>query len=329
MIVYNEIDGYAASWLENLSKKNLINPGVVDRRSIADVTAEDVAKSTQAHFFAGIGIWSYALRLAGWPDDLPVWTGSCPCQPFSQAGKRGGVADERHLWPEWFRLIRECLPPIVFGEQVASKDGLGWLDTVQTDMESAGYAFAAFDLCAPGVGAPHIRQRLYFVGVAIAEDLGLRTRIRGALSEAEARSRRSGPEHSRRPGGLADDDDDEGCREFGSPRLRADGDAPQRHNVDGRGPACGLGDDDDEGSQGRRISAQRAGELFAGAASLGRFWSGADWLYCQDEKIRPVEPGTFPLAHGAPNRVGRIRAYGNGLVAPLAATFIRSVMEIL
>jgi hypothetical protein len=55
-------------------------------------------------------VWSYALRLAGWPDDRPVWTGSCPCGPFSVAGKKLGFADPRHLWPEWFRLIGECRP---------------------------------------------------------------------------------------------------------------------------------------------------------------------------------------------------------------------------
>ena len=160
---YNEIEAYPAAWLVNLAKAGHIAPGTVDNRSIVDVQPDDVSKFTQAHFFAGIGVWSYALRLAGWPDDRPVWTGSCPCQPFSAAGKRGGTDDPRHLWPEWFRLIRECRPPVIFGEQVASKDGLAWLDLVYADLESAGYAVAAFDLCAAGAGAPHIRQRIYFV----------------------------------------------------------------------------------------------------------------------------------------------------------------------
>ena len=57
---------------------------------------DDIAGYTQCHFFAGIGIWSYALRLAGWPDDRQVWTGSCPCQPFSAAGKGEAFNDERH-----------------------------------------------------------------------------------------------------------------------------------------------------------------------------------------------------------------------------------------
>lgn len=102
---YNENDPYAAAWLRNLIAADLIAPGDVDERSIVDVRADDLAGYRQCHFFAGIGVWSYAPRLAGWPDDREVWTGSCPCQPFSTAGKRAGFADERHLWPAWYRLI--------------------------------------------------------------------------------------------------------------------------------------------------------------------------------------------------------------------------------
>lgn len=166
---YNEIDPFTAQWLRELINAGAIAPGDVDERDIADVTADDIAGFCQHHFFAGIGVWSYALRLAGWPDDRPVWTGSCPCQPFSSAGKRAGFADARHLWPEFFRLISECRPATVFGEQVASKSGLAWLDLVQADLEAAGYACGALDTCAAGVGAPHIRQRLYWVAITSNE----------------------------------------------------------------------------------------------------------------------------------------------------------------
>ncbi len=169
---YNEIDPFAAQWLRNLIDNNLIAPGVVDERSIEDVTPEELREFTQCHFFAGVGVWSYALRQAGWPDDRPAWTGSCPCQPFAAPGKRKGFADERHLWPAWFHLIQQRRPGVVFGEQVASKDGLGWLDLVQSDLEGAGYTNAAVDLCAAGVGAPHIRQRLWFVAHPDSERCG-------------------------------------------------------------------------------------------------------------------------------------------------------------
>lgn len=169
LVYYNEIDPYAAQWLRNLIAAGHIAPGDVDERSIEDVQPDDLSPYTQCHFFAGIGVWSHALRLAGWDDDRPVWTGSCPCQPFSAAGKGRGTSDERHLWPAFHHLIRERGPAIVFGEQVASKDGLGWLDLVQADMEATGYAFGAVDTCAAGFGAPHWRQRLYFAAERLAD----------------------------------------------------------------------------------------------------------------------------------------------------------------
>lgn len=161
---YNEIDKGKAEWLRELIRMGMIAPGDVDTRSIKDVRADDLRGFVQHHFFAGIGVWSYALRLAGWPDDRPVWTGSCPCQPFSAAGKRKGTADERHLWPVCFELIRVLRPPVMFGEQVSSKDGLMWFDHVKADLRSAGYAVFGCDIPASAFGAPHIRQRLYFLG---------------------------------------------------------------------------------------------------------------------------------------------------------------------
>lgn len=136
---YNEFDPYAAQWLRNLIAAGHIAPGDVDQRSIEDVKPGDLTGYTQCHFFAGIGVWSLALRRAGWADSRPVWTGSCPCQPFSAAGKGNGFADERHLWPAWFHLISQCQPNNIFGEQVAAADGLAWLDVVQADLEAAGY----------------------------------------------------------------------------------------------------------------------------------------------------------------------------------------------
>ena len=163
MNYYNEIDPYAAQWLRNLIDAGHIAPGIVDERSITDVKPADLAGYTQCHFFAGIGVWSHALRQSGWPDSRPVWTGSCPCQPFSTAGNQKGTADERHLWPVWFNLIRECRPPVVFGEQVETAIRHGWLDLVQTDLEREDYACGAVGIPAAGVGAPHIRQRLFFM----------------------------------------------------------------------------------------------------------------------------------------------------------------------
>ncbi len=177
---YNEIDPYAAQWLRNLISAGHIADGVVDERSSTHVHPSDLSGFNQCHFFAGIGVWSHALRKAGWDDSRPVWTGSCPCQPFSSAGNQAGVEDERHLWPVWFNLIEKCRPPVVFGEQVEAAIHHNWLDHVQSDLEGGGYAFAAAGIPAAGVGAPHIRQRLFFVGDAEYTGLEGHTRTEGA-----------------------------------------------------------------------------------------------------------------------------------------------------
>jgi DNA (cytosine-5)-methyltransferase 1 len=169
MNYYNENDKKAAEWLRQLINAGLIPDGYVDERSIADVKGSDLAGFTQCHFFAGIGGWAEALRLAGWSTDATVWTGSCPCQPLSVAGLGKGAEDERHLWPEFARLICECEPAVVFGEQVASPLGREWLYGVRSDLETLGYAVGFADLCAAGVGAPHIRQRLWWVADAMQQ----------------------------------------------------------------------------------------------------------------------------------------------------------------
>jgi DNA (cytosine-5)-methyltransferase 1 len=343
---YNELDPFAAKWLRNLIAKNLIAPGDVDERSIADVRADDLVGYTQCHFFAGIGVWSYALRRAGWADDRPVWTGSCPCQPFSAAGKQEGTADARHLWPEWFRLIRAHRPQAVFGEQVASAEVIGsqletafivavqqgefakanklakrlaqspsfhfwprWLDLISTELEGCNYTIRPGIVGAHSVGAPHIRQRLFFVADA---------------AHANGRSGERGTEAGTR----ADRERGRGLAGGSAARELADG-------------GCGdgvVGDTDDAGLEGRRVGLEQehgqkgrqAAERPAGLPSVhgatGGFWSACDWLPCIDGKARPVEPGTFPLAHGAPARVGRLRAYGNAINAETAAAFIEAYL---
>lgn len=202
MHYYNEFDPQAAAWLQVLIDQHLIPEGVVDTRSIVEVTAADLGDFVQCHFFAGIGGWPLALQLAGVPASTRLWTGSCPCQPFSVAGEGKGIADERHLWPVFFALIRACNPPLVFGEQVASAAVVGssakptkrsagkavppvWLDGVFADLESAGYACGSADIPAAGVGAPHIRQRCWWGAVRLPDAIGKR---RGGRERPEDRS---------------------------------------------------------------------------------------------------------------------------------------------
>jgi len=160
---YNENDPYAAECLVEAIAAGAIPIGDVDRRSIEDVVPSELDEYTQCHFFAGIGGWPLALRQAGWPDDRPVWTASCPCQPFSSAGKGRGFDDERHLWPALHWLVQQRGPDVIVGEQVSNADGLAWLDLVSSDLETEGYAVGALDTCAAGIGSPQIRQRLYWL----------------------------------------------------------------------------------------------------------------------------------------------------------------------
>ncbi len=302
MAYYNEIDAYPAQWMRNLIDAGHIAPGVVDNRSIADVTPEDIGDG-QAHFFAGIGVWSLALRWAGVPDGAPVWTGSCPCQPFSTAGKRRGSDDERHLWPVWFRLIEQRRPPIVFGEQVASAAGRDWLSAVRADMETLGYAVGGADLCAAGAGSDNIRQRLFWVAYARGERFD---RLRLLLRPEDGH--RGTCAVSQAPGRC---EDGAGVGNSGSARS---------HRRWGS-----LGVDDSIG----REAAQRLGAASGIQLPPVDRW----WVECDDPVrgriVRPAEPGTFPLAARTPGHVGRLRAYGNAINARVAAVFVRSALDAI
>ena len=177
MNLYNEHDPKKAAWLRQLIRDGEIPPGDVNENSITTLSPHDLNGYTQCHFFAGIGGWSVALALAGVPESVPVWTGSCPCQSLSLAGHRKAHADERHLWPAFHSLIEECKPSDIFGEQVANGDGYEWLAGVRADLEGSGYEVGAADLCAAGVGSPQIRQRIYWG----AHAAGLDGRAHGLL----------------------------------------------------------------------------------------------------------------------------------------------------
>ena len=362
---YNEFDPYAAQWLRNLIAAGHIADGDVDQRSINDVSADDLRPYTQCHFFAGIGVWSHALRLAGWDDDRPVWTGSCPCQPFSSAGKQKGTEDERHLWPVWFDLIRACRPPVVFGEQVAAAVGHSWLDTVQTNLEAEGYATGAVVLGAHSVGAPHIRQRLWFVA---NNNKGLEGRIGVSERSSELVA---WPRGSWKSGELADSTGIRFDKQRGGQTTEIQRECAERKGEyqeptcswelqggsEGLGGIRRLADSMHAGrtERGTERGAESGDGSAAGSGSVSRLantdvsneherpsgweqqvrqfrstrsnWSDADWLYCRDGKIRPVEPGTFPLADGVAARMGRLRAYGNAIVPQVAAEVIAAFME--
>lgn len=337
---YNEHDPFAAAWLRELIKDGLIAPGDVDERSILDVTPNDLKPYTQIHLFAGIGGWSYALRKAGWPDNRPVWTGSAPCQPFSAAGKGKGIADERHLWPAFFWLIRNCAPTTIFGEQVSSKKGLAWFDIVATDLESAGYGVGAFDLCAAGAGAPHLRQRLYFVASLGKEPQCQR---RGGWSNGDtSRGKRalqtegcSTSGNVAHAAGFGRGQDEQDIRR-GELDVNGGGSPTNANGSSANGcgqdiePGVALGDSCGTGLEKREGWSSDNGEkLTAVERTSGNYWSDCEYLPCLDGKARPTKSGLFPLVDGFSNRVGVLRGAGNAIVPQVAERFICAYMEYL
>lgn len=300
---YNEFNPYAAAWLRNLIAAGHIAPGDVDERSIADVRPDDLRGYAQCHFFAGIGGWSLAARLAGWPDDRPLWTGSAPCQPFSVAGKRAGQEDERHLWPVFAELIRARRPPVLMGEQVAAAVGKNWLDGVFADLESFGYACGAAVVPACAVDAPHRRDRLWFVAHT---DPGQRG---GSLSTLRA------GRDALSPGGetVADPQRSDGDRRADFAQWRSEGRA-----ADGWPGEGALADTDGGHSFWWSGPLQVGWNCLAGKAETSSQRGRTQWR---------VKPGLPLLANGVPNRVGRLCAYGNAIVPQVAAEVIEAYLE--
>jgi DNA (cytosine-5)-methyltransferase 1 len=208
-------------------------------------------------------------------------------------------------------------------------------------MEALAYAFGAVPFPAAGVGAPHIRDRLYWV----AHAAGARSQGRGSVGRARSGWQGRAAERGCPACGLADvHSDGREPRSSGCPPVGY-GAASQSNCRTGRmancsckrrrgrkrlplrclddGPHAGRLESDDGLVCCDQVGVSRIG----GAGPTNGLWRDADWLLCRDGKWRPVEPGTFPLAHGAPARVGRLRAYGNAINAEAACAFIEAVME--
>jgi len=340
---YNEWDRKTASWLRVLIDRNLIAPGLVDERSITDVHPSDLAGFSQCHFFAGIGGWSYALRLAGVPDDYPCWTGSPPCQPFSVAGKQRGISDERHLAPAFINLIKQCSPSILFGEQVAAAIRKHWLDDLFNELENEGYTCGAAVLPACSIGAPHKRERLFFGAHQLANTM----RPEWDREPLYRSPQGDGSQSQRTP------TEPSGCRDSGelayTNHQRFQRQRPENASKGWKGSdvrssglcdGTGSGRMDNAQCNGRHERRQRDNkeyerQLFDAARENDgqdpnyRFWGSADWISFRDGKFRAVEPGSFPLANGIPARVGRLRGYGNAIVPQIAAEFIRSYFDAM
>jgi len=355
MNYYNEWDSFAADWLRELIKDGLIPDGEVDNRSIADVRPEDLKEFTQCHFFAGIGGWSRALQLAGWSSDRPVWTGSPPCQSFSTAGKGKGKDDERHLWPVFFNLIRECQPPTVFGEQVAAAIRYGWLDDLQIDFEKEGYAAGAFVLPAGGIGAPHKRERLFFVADSNdkrhewSQEAGREARSgteyassvsmansggpgwEGWRSSERSEQRQIGQDGSLRPSAsMGNSDGNRSKSRDESAETAGHGNSIDTASIRSDSVGNSQHDGSHEAEIGRSTGSGKAeGGMLESKRPDSLFWGSSEVIYCRDGKYRPIptEPALFPLANGISNRVGILRGAGNAIVPQAAAEIIKAYLS--
>ena len=355
---YNEIDPAAAYVLRELISRDVIAPGDVDDRSIKDVKPDDLRGYTQCHFFAGAGLWSVAARLAGWPDDRPLWTGSCPCQPFSAAGKGLGADDPRHLWPDFHHLIRSARPPVVMGEQVAGKAGYGWFDGVRADLAGEAYAARAVDIPASAIDAPHQRNRLYWIAmgdgsgerrsqairepgnyaaasVENATDSAQRTYGADRLFSHAAGERRGEgrPEHEFRSGRHAvasadvqlQPDPDCGGRD-GRQEITERGQKQRAASEWADGGILTDSGRDLRGSgpglsQDRQISSNANGRN-------GSWWADAEWIVSPlDDKARRTKPGLPFLVDGLVGRTDLWRLCGNSIVAVLAAEVIAAFLD--
>jgi len=363
---YNEFDSKAAAWLRQLIINGDIADGVVDERSITEVQADDLNGFTQHHFFAGIGVWSYALRNAGWGDDRPVATASLPCQPFSAAGNQKGKADERHLLPHFLELVGQCNFHTIFGEQVESAIKHGWLDDLQTVMERESYTVGHCILGAHSVSKPHIRKRTYWVAHSKTRRWGKeQSNSRGCGEGVGAEKHEAGGFESGRDDGIGMANSD-GLRSEGQCRGGQDGIAEYSEdsrvgNAQHDGHTTGeIRSGDVQPSEKRRSKGSDISGELTGASgrekpeSVSRCATGRDreqdsieWLYCRDEKYRPIKSGIKPLVDGlargvvhscdsvieanasAEARTIRLKGYGNAIVAPVAEEFIRATMDVI
>ena len=238
---------------------------------------------------------------------VDVISGGFPCQPFSVAGKQKGKNDDRYLWPEMLRVIRELRPNCVVGENVPGilKIAAG---QVVKDLERAGYHVVVFNFEAAAVGAWHRRSRVFFVGIADVADTDGRT-MRHDCGDERKTTRK---EHASRGTGT---DPERAMADAACERI-------QRHAaICAAKPAERSGQMQSDAESGNEAvyDAMRSG--CAGDARLEQLQELADG------RCWASEPDVGRVAHGIPNRVDRLKCLGNAVVPQQAYPIFKALME--
>ncbi|MDD3182452.1 MAG: DNA cytosine methyltransferase [Alphaproteobacteria bacterium] len=258
--------------------------------------------------------------------------GGYPCQPFSMAGRRRGAEDERHLWPQMYRLIREIRPRWVVAENVAGHISLGF-DEVASSLEAEGFTVWPFIIPACAVGAPHRRDRVWIVGYAKHNGSSATAIPRGA-SPPSTDNEKGANEASQSAGASQSGDDSfmantgrSGIHErWGAPHAEGEMPEPRRMGCDGlsdgrRAETEALAD-----TECQRLPRQGEHKQSCRAAPLGQ--GQAAWFeHGRVGKQWSTEPDVGRVAHGVPHRVERLRALGNAVVPQIPFLIGQAILQ--
>jgi len=252
---------------------------------------------------------------------IDIITGGYPCQPFSQAGRKKGEQDPRHLWPEYFRLVKECRPTWVIGENVSGHLKLG-LDSVLADLEGEGYAVRTFSISAASIGANHKRERVWIVAHSERNDnFNKEQRVDGKEKEIprERGENDSPPRESSRASAVrkTNDGNVENTRRSLQPRAEQRGEnenETREGNANQHQRSSSASKSDVANTQGVYVQGQYDGQ------GQRQPWGESWWA---------VEPDVGRVAHGIPDRVDRLKALGNSLVPHVPYCIALSILEAL
>ena len=246
---------------------------------------------------------------------IDLLTGGFPCQPFSQAGKQGGKEDDRYLWPEMLRVIREIRPTWIIGENVAGIINME-LDNVLSDLEGADYEVQPFLVPACGVDAPHRRDRVWIVANANS------VRRRGRCEGNEGwNGREIQAERSRPPEELKDVAHANSSTSIKQGRQEERRIAPGRRGED-------VADTKREGCIGWGSNGRANGTRLEKNHEARKDTWGATARCSKDDGWLP-EPNVGRVANGIPSRVDRLKGLGNAIVPQVVVPIMQSIKEIM